>query len=262
MYKEKFDLSDKVAILTGGTGLIGTAFAEGLAEYGCHVVICDLNQEKSQELSARITKKSGTICLGIATDVTKRKDIEDMVIQTLDRFNKIDILINNHQYKPLNFFKSFEHYSENDWDDIVSVNLKGTYLCCQIVGKQMLKQGYGTMINIASVYGVVSPNQEIYQGTGMGCPAAYVASKGGVISLTQYLATYWAEKNIRVNAISPHGVYNVHEKKFIENFSKKSPLRRMSTREEVVSALIFLASDASSYVTGHNLIIDGGWTVW
>lgn len=262
MYKEKFNLSGKVAILTGGTGLIGTAFGEGLAEYGCNVVICDIEQKKCDIMARAIQKEFGVDSIGIAADVSKKSDIERLLTEVLNKFGKVDVLITCHQNKTANFFVNFEEYPENDWDDIISVNLKGVFLCCQVIGKQMVKQGFGNIINIASTYGVVSPNQEIYKNTKMGCPAAYSASKGGVITLTQYLATYWANNNIRVNAISPHGVFNNHEERFIKQFSEKSPLRRMSTKEEVVGALIYLASDASSYVTGHNLLVDGGWTVW
>jgi NAD(P)-dependent dehydrogenase (short-subunit alcohol dehydrogenase family) len=262
MYKEKFDLSGKVAILTGGTGLIGTAFGEGLAESGCKVVICDIDQKSCDNRARVLEKEFGVGCVGIAADVSNKSDVERLLTEVLKKFEKVDILVTSHQNKTANFFEKFEGYPEKDWDDIISVNLKGVFLCCQIIGKQMLKQGYGNIINIASTYGVVSPNQEIYKGTKIGSPAAYSASKGGVIALTKYLATYWADKNIRVNAISPHGVFNNHEKKFVENFSKKSPLKRMSYKEEVVGALIFLASDASSYVTGHNLMVDGGWSVW
>ena len=262
MYKEKFDLSGKVAILTGGTGLIGAAFGEGLAECGCNVVICDIEQKSCDNRAKFLEKEFGVECIGVAADVSNKVDVERLLAEVLKRFGKVDILVTCHQNKTANFFEKFEEYPEKDWDDIISVNLKGVFLCCQIIGKQMLKQGYGNIINIASTYGVVSPNQEIYEGTKMGCPAAYSASKGGVIALTKYLATYWGDRNIRVNAISPHGVFNNHEKKFVENFSKKSPLRRMSYKEEVVGALIFLASDASSYITGHNLMVDGGWSVW
>jgi NAD(P)-dependent dehydrogenase (short-subunit alcohol dehydrogenase family) len=262
MYKEKFDLSGKVAILTGGTGLIGTAFGEGLAEYGCNVVICDINQKNCDIMARAIQKEFGVDSIGIAADVSKKSDIERLLTEVLNKFGKIDILITCHQNKTANFFVNFEEYPEKDWDDIISVNLKGVFLCCQVIGNQMVKQGFGNIINIASTYGVVSPNQEIYKNTKMGCPAAYSASKGGVITLTQYLATYWANNNIRVNAISPHGIFNNHEERFIKQFSEKSPLRRMSTKEEVVGALIYLASDASSYVTGHNLMVDGGWTAW
>lgn len=262
MYKEKFDLYGKVVILTGGTGLIGTAFGEGLVEYGCNVVICDINQEKCENKAKILQKKFGVECMGITIDVSNKKDIECLLTEVLKKFGKVDILVTCHQNRTDNFIEKFEEYPEEDFDGIISVNLKGVFLCCQIIGKQMLKQGYGNIINVASTYGVVSPNQEIYKDTKIGSPAAYSASKGGVIALTKYLATYWGNKNIRVNAISPHGVFNNHEKKFVENFSKKSPLKRMSYKEEVVGALIYLASDASSYVTGHNLMVDGGWTVW
>lgn len=262
MYKEKFDLTGKVAIVTGGAGLIGSAIVEGLVEFGSNVVICDINQDKCQSLAADLQNKYKVECMGIGIDVSNKKNIELLLFEVLKKFEKVDILITAHQNKTARFFKNFYEYTEQDFDDIISVNLKGVFLCCQIIGNQMIKQGCGNIINFGSTYGVVSPNQEIYRGTTMGSPAAYSASKGGVILLTKYLATYWGEKNIRVNAISPHGVYNNHEEQFVKQFSEKSPLKRMSTRDEVVGGIIYLASDASSYVTGHNLMVDGGWTTW
>jgi NAD(P)-dependent dehydrogenase (short-subunit alcohol dehydrogenase family) len=262
MYKEKFNLTGKVAIITGGAGLVGSAVAEGLAEYGCNVVISDIAQEKCTNLADMLRDRYGIGCLGKEVDVSNKKSVELLLNETLDKFKKVDILITAHQNKPARFFKRFEEYSEEDFNDVISVNLKGVFLCCQVIGNQMIRQGQGNIINFASTYGVVSPNQEIYLGTAMGSPAAYSASKGGVILLTKYLATYWAEKKIRVNAISPHGVFNNHEERFIKQFSDKSPLKRMSTKDEVVGGIIYLASDASTYVTGHNLMVDGGWTAW
>jgi NAD(P)-dependent dehydrogenase (short-subunit alcohol dehydrogenase family) len=262
MYKEKFNLQGKVAIIIGGTGLIGKVFAEGLAEFGCNVVICARNKNKCRMVAKRITKKFGVISLGVVADVSQKKDIYHLLKMTLRHFNKVDILITCHQNKTAHFFEKFEDFPEKGWDDILSVNLKGTFLCCQIIGKQMISQGFGNIINMGSVYGRISPNQEIYKGTKMGCPAVYSVSKAGIVELTKYLATYWVDKNIRVNSISPQGVLNQHEKKFLENFSKKSPMKRLANKEEIVNAMIFLASDASSYITGHDLIIDGGWTTW
>lgn len=262
MSNNLFDLSGKSAVVTGATGLLGSAFCEGLAMFGCRVAVCDIDKEKCDKSADNLKNKFGLNCIGIKVDVSDKKSVEKMVDQVVNEFDRIDVLVTSHQNKTANFFDKFEEYSERDWEAIMDVNLKGVFLCCQAVGKQMLKQGGGSIINIASTYGVVAPNHEIYEGTKLECPAAYSASKGGVIALTKYLATYWGEKKIRVNAISPHGVFNNHEKRFVENFSKKSPLKRMSLPREVVGALVFLASDASSYVTGHNLMVDGGWTSW
>lgn len=260
--KELFDLKDRVVIITGALGLLGTELCEAFAECGSHVIVVDLDASACQQRAAALTNKTKVKALGIAADITQKDTVERMAEVVINEFGKIDVLINNAQFKPQTFFAPFEDFSVEAWDGVMAVNLKAVFLCCQICGKQMVKQGKGNIINIASTYGVVAPDHRIYEGTKLGCPAVYSASKGGVIMLTKYLATYWADKGIRVNAVSPHGIYNNHEEQFVLNFSSRSPLGRMCDRKEVVGALLYLASDASSYVTGHNLIVDGGWTAW
>jgi NAD(P)-dependent dehydrogenase (short-subunit alcohol dehydrogenase family) len=152
--------------------------------------------------------------------------------------------------------------SEENWDTVMEVNLKGTFLLCQVIGSLMSEQGGGSIINIPSTYSVVAPNQNLYKGPSLGCPAAYSASKGGIDALSRYLASYWGNKKVRVNMITPHGVWNNHEKQFEENFARFSPMERLSYNHEVGGALVYLLSDASSYVTGSNMLVEGGWTVW
>ena len=164
-------------------------------------------------------------------------------------------------------YAKFEEYKDDEWDEVIKVNQRGVYLTCQVIGSWMAQNGGGSIVNIPSTYAVVAPNQNLYKGTTEGCPAAYSSSKGGIIALSQYLSTYWAGKGVRVNQITPHGVipygeWDTGEDSFEERFSQMTPLQRMSFNHEVPGALIFLLSDASSYVTGHNLIVDGGWTVW
>ncbi|MEW6556103.1 MAG: SDR family oxidoreductase [Elusimicrobiota bacterium] len=261
--KQKFDLAGNVIIITGGTGLLGEFFACGVAEFGGFPVIVDINQSKCDSLAERIKENYKVETLGIKTDVSNKEDVERMLKLTLARFGRVDVLVNNAQHKPKETFTNrFEEYTVKQWDDVMAVNLRGLFLCTQIIGRQMIKQGKGNIINMASTYGVVSPDQRIYTNTNIGCPAVYSASKGGVIAFTKHMATYWATKNIRVNALSPHGVFANHEALFVKNFSTRSPMNRMSYKDEVVGALIFLASDASSYVTGHNLMVDGGWSIW
>lgn len=199
---------------------------------------------------------------GISIDVGSRNDVIRLKDETLKKFGRIDGLVNCHQNKTAKFFAKFEEYTDDNWDAVIETNLKGTYLTCQIIGGYMAEKGSGSIINMPSTYSVVAPNQNLYHGTSLGCPAAYSASKGGVMALSQYLATYWADKGVRVNQITPHGVWNNHEDKFEENFSRFSPLKRMSYNHEVAGAAVFLLSDASSYVTGDNIRVDGGWTAW
>ena len=260
--KELFDLQGKVVIITGALGLLGTELSEAFAECGSRVVVVDLDQSACEESASTLTEKNNTEALGLGVDITSKDAVERMVESVMTEFGKIDILINNAQFKSGKFFAPFEDFPLEDWEAVMAVNLTAVFLCSQVVGKQMIKQGKGSIINLASTYGVVAPDHRIYEGTKLGCPAVYSASKGGVIMLTKYLATYWAGKGIRINAVTPHGLYNDHEEQFVKNFSSKSPLGRMSDRKEVVGALLYLASEASSYVTGHNLVVDGGWTAW
>lgn len=261
-FKNKFNLDGKVIIITGGMGLIGKAFAEASVQHGAHVVIADRKDAGSEEHARNLNKRFKREMLGVTIDVTKREDVEELKKATLEKFRRIDGLINCHQNKTAKFFAKFEEYKDEDWDAVVETNLKGTYLTCQIIGSYMAEKGSGSIVNMPSTYSVVAPNQNLYKGTNIGCPAAYSASKGGVMALSQYLSTYWADKGVRVNQITPHGVWNNHEEQFEKNFSNLSPLKRMCYNHEVASAAIFLLSDASSYITGHNLMVDGGWTAW
>jgi NAD(P)-dependent dehydrogenase (short-subunit alcohol dehydrogenase family) len=261
-FRNKFDLTGKVVIITGGCGLIGKAFVEACAQYGAHVVVADLAAMDPVAVARDVSDRNKREMLGVPFDVADRKSVEKLKETVLKKYKKINGLVNSHQNKTKSFFARFEEYSDENWDAVIETNLKGTYLTCQIIGSWMAENGGGTIVNLASTYSVVAPNQNLYEGTKMGCPAAYSASKGGVMALSQYLAAYWGEKGIRVNQITPHGVWNEHEKKFEKNFAKYLPLRRMSYNHEVASALIYLLSDASSFVTGHNLIVDGGWTAW
>jgi len=261
-FKEKFDLTNKVTIITGGMGLLGRAFAESIAQFGGNVVIADKAGAGSENAARDLVSKHGREMLGLSIDVADRGDVERLKRVTLEKLGRIDGLINTHQNKTAKFFAKFEDYEDADWDAVVETNLKGTYLTCQIIGCYMAEKGNGSIINMPSTYSVVAPNQNLYIGTSLGCPAAYSASKGGVMALSQYLSTYWADKGVRVNQITPHGVWNNHEDAFEKNFSRFSPLKRMSYNHEVAGAAVFLLSDAASYVTGHNLVVDGGWTAW
>lgn len=261
-FKDKFDLTGKVIIITGGCGLIGRAFVEAISQFGAHAIIADVSESTAQSLAKEVNEKYKTDAFGIAIDVADKASIQNLRDSVLKKYSKIDGLVTAHQNKTKNFFQPFEDYDLENWDAVIETNLKGTFITCQVIGSWMAANGGGAIVNIPSLYSVVAPNQNLYKGTSLGCPAAYSASKGGVMALSQYLSTYWAKKGIRVNQLTPHGVWNNHEQAFEDNFANFSPLGRMSYNHEVANALIFLLSDASSYVTGHNLIVDGGWTAW
>jgi NAD(P)-dependent dehydrogenase (short-subunit alcohol dehydrogenase family) len=261
-FRKKFELTGKVIVITGGCGLIGRAFAEACAQYGAHIVLADIELAEPAAKAIELEKRHGRKMLGIAVDVASKKSVIALKDEAIKAFGKIDGLINGHQNKTKSFFQKFEEYGEDNWDAVVETNLKGTFLTCQIIGSYMAERGAGSIINIPSTYSVVAPNQNLYKGTAMGCPAAYSASKGGVEALSQYLSTYWAAKGVRVNQITPHGVWNNHEDQFEKNFANFSPLQRMSYNHEVAGAAVYLLSDASSYVTGHNMLVEGGWTAW
>jgi NAD(P)-dependent dehydrogenase (short-subunit alcohol dehydrogenase family) len=265
MKNNLFDLTGKVAFITGGAGLLATEHALALNEYGAKVILADINLDKANEITCYLQEQQCEVDF-IKCDVTSKESWEGALHYVLDKYKKIDILINNagftNQSKSENFDATFENFPLEDWNAIMNVNLTGAFLGCQVIGSQMLKQQSGSIINIASLYGVVSPNHKMYPGTGISQPAAYSVSKHGVIALTKYLATLWAEKGIRVNSLTPGGIWNGHDGLFLERFKNLNPIGRMSDKSELRGGIVFLASEASSHVVGHNLIIDGGWTAW
>lgn len=274
---ELFDLSGRVAIVTGACGLLGREHCDVLAEAGANIVVADLRPESSCSVAQDIARRRGVRVLHIAIDISDKKSVESMVHRVVEEFGRIDILINNaaltvkagsEQLK--DYFAPFEQYPLEVWEKALRTNLTGTFLCSQAAGKQMVKQNRGVIINVCSIYGVVAPDQRIYANArspydpsiAFNTPASYSATKGSVLALTGYLATYWAGKNIRVNALTLGGVFDQHDQEFVRNYSYRTPMGRMADRTEYRGAILFLASDASSYMTGANLIVDGGWTVW
>lgn len=260
-----FDLTGRIAIVTGGAGLLASEHATALGTHGATVMLTDVNKEKCDEAVAAL-QSNNIKAISKYCDVTSAESWKQLLQDVMNEFGKVDILINNagftNQSRSANFDASFENFPLEDWNAIMNVNLTGTFLGCQVIGKQMLQQGKGAIINMASLYGVVSPNHRIYPGTGITQPVAYSVSKHGVIGLTKYLATLWADKGVRVNALTPGGIYNNHQGLFLERFQQLNPVGRMSNKDELRGAVVYLASDASSHVVGHNLVVDGGWTAW
>ncbi len=269
-----FDLTGRVAVVTGGAGLLGAEFCRTLAEAGASVVVADLDEPAASILANAIVRDGGR-CLPVETDVTSPASVQAMVQATLDAFGRLDILVNSAALDPKfdpeaqvsrgASSGSFEEYPLDLWNQALSVNLTGAFLCCQAAAKPMLEQGGGVMVNMSSIYGLAAPDQRMYQRPGQPTqykPAYYPVTKAGILGLTQYLAAYYAGKNIRVNALSPGGVYNGHDQEFVKAYSTRAVLGRMAEKDEMNGALLFLVSDASKYMTGANLVVDGGWTAW
>jgi NAD(P)-dependent dehydrogenase (short-subunit alcohol dehydrogenase family) len=267
---ELFSLANKVVVVTGGAGLLGQVFCQALVDVGAHVAIVDLNLESAETVAKRINKSEAQKVVAFGSDITSPESVTQMVANVVKQLGRIDVLVNNAASKgsSLNaFFESFEDYSLKTWREVMSVNIDGLFLVAQAVGKQMKKQGGGSIIQTSSIYGVVAPDQRIYEGSEyngrpINTPAVYSASKSAVNGLTNYLATYWASSKIRVNSLTPGGIASGQNSEFNKRYSNRVPLGRMGEATELVGALIYLASDASSYVTGQNLIVDGGLSAW
>ena len=270
-YTSKFDLTGKTAVVTGGAGILGRHFCAGLAQAGACVAVVDIDQEKADALARDIRSQYQSNAVGICCDVSDPASVKSMVAKVVDAFGSIDILHNNAAGKSCDldaFFAPFEDYSLEEWRSIMSVNLDGMFLTAQAVGKQMVAQGRGgSIIQTASIYGVMAPDHRIYEGSfylnrEINTPAVYTASKAAVIGLTKHLATYWAPQGIRVNTLTPGGTESGQNDEFKKRYAGRIPMNRMAQAHEMVGALLYLASDASSYVTGQNIIVDGGLNAW
>lgn len=271
---DKFSLKDKVAIVTGGGGQLGTEFCRTLAEAGAFVVVADLLIDHANRTSKQLTD-SGYTNFPFQLDITRIESTRELVAETIKKAGRLDILVNcaalDPKFDPDAASKgiapgAFEDYPLEQWNAAMNVNLTGMFLMTQACVKPMIAQDKkGSIINICSTYGLNGPDQRLYIKDGKRVaykPVYYTTTKAGVMGFTKYLAAYYAETEIRVNALTPGGVFNNHEDYFVKNYSAKTILGRMAKKDEMNGALLFLASDASSYMTGNNVIVDGGWTAW
>ena len=270
-YSGLFDLSGKVAVVTGGAGILGQHFCAGLAESGASVAIVDVRESEAQQLARELSGRYQNSVIGVGCDVSDPISVRAMADRVVSEFGAIDILHNNAAAKSDDldaFFAPFEEYSLDQWREIMSVNIDGMFLVAQAVGKHMVERGKGgSIVQTSSVYGVIGPDNRIYEGSNnlgrqINTPAVYSASKAAVIGLTKYLATYWADKEIRVNTLTPGGVESGQNEEFKRRYSARVPMDRMAQPHDLVGALLYLCSDASSYVTGQNIIVDGGLNAW
>jgi len=270
--RTRFDLSGRTVIVTGGAGLLGKSHGHALAAAGASVVLADILGEQAKRAADEVAQASGAEVLPIRVDVSQPDSVQAMVDSTLEAFGTVDVLVNNaaldpkfdseHQAEHTN---RFEDFPVDAWRNAIDVNITGMFLCARAVATPMGKAGKGSIINVASTYGLVGPDQRLYQREGQPPnykPVTYSVSKAAALGLTRYLATYFAGTEIRVNALTPGGVFAGHDDEFVARYSARTVLGRMADREEISAALLFLASDASSYMTGANLVVDGGWTAW
>ena len=256
-----FDLSDKVVLVTGGAGLLGEMHSQAIVENGGKVIIGDINLEATKKVCDTINNEYPGKAYPAYLNVLDKSSIQSV----LDEYPNINVLINNAAIDPKVTNSSgpsgsFEFLSLDEWDLSIDVMMKGTFLCSQVFCPHFKNNGGGVVVNISSDLGVIAPDQRIYEGSKK--PITYSAAKHGIIGMTKYLATYYADSNVRVNSLSPGGVYVNQPEDFVEKLTNLIPTGRMAKKDEYKGSIVFLCSDASTYMTGHNLIVDGGRTVW
>jgi len=265
--RELYDLSGRTAVITGGAGFLGTKHAEAIAEMGGIPILVDLVKDRVEAAADRLQGQFGVPACGLVADITRKDEVERAVDLAVARYGRLDILINNAGFtgkgqRPDQLFAPFEDYPLDLWQHALDVNLTGAFLVSQAVGRVMRAARRGVVVNIASDVGVISPDHRIYEGQPFNTPVAYATTKAALINFTRYLATYWAPCGIRVNALSPAGVFDGHDPQFVRRLTQLIPLGRMAHHDEYKGAIVFLVSDASAFMTGANLIVDGGRTCW
>lgn len=261
IFPEKFQLTGKIAVVTGGAGLIGTTICYALAEAGSKVFIAENDSKKGKQLCNKM-KQEGLDAEFVKLDITSEESILSAIFEIIQKDSKIDIWINNAYPKTSDWGDKFEDIKVESLRKNVDMHMNGYFICCQKVLEEMKKQKAGVLLNIGSHYGVLGPNFSVYEGTDMTMPAAYSLIKGGIVNFSRYLASYYAPYNIRVNAVCPGGVFDNQDSKFVERYNKLTMLGRMANPEEVAGPVLFLCSEASSYITGQVIMVDGGLSSW
>jgi NAD(P)-dependent dehydrogenase (short-subunit alcohol dehydrogenase family) len=243
-----FSIKNKVIVVTGGNGLLGKQMVSTFREQGALVIAADIYFET---LGAD----------DFIIDITDEDSVKNGIEAIITKYNQIDGWVNNAYPRTKDWSCKFENIPFDSWRKNIDMHLNGYFICCKVVLEQMKKQGFGSLINMSSIYGLVGPDFTIYEGTDMTMPAAYAAIKGGLNNLTRYLASYYGVSQVRINTVSPGGILDNQPKSFVDNYNKKVPLKRMGNPKDIVSAVYYLLSDEANYVTGHNLVVDGGWSI-
>ena len=254
---ERFDLTGSVSVVTGGAGLVGHAISEALAAHGSTVVVVDPDADRGQEVAADLGERGRHV----AADVTDPAAVEAVFETVADDYDRLDVLVNSAYPRNERYGRRYEDVTTQDFRENVTSNLDACFLPTRHAVDLMSATGGGSVINIGSIYGVQAPDFGVYEGTDMTSPVEYAVIKGGIVNLTRYLASYLGPDGIRVNAISPGGVHDGQDPRFVERYEERTPIGRMAHPEDFGGAAVFLAAPASAYVTGHNLVVDGGFTI-
>lgn len=267
-----FDVQNRVVLITGGLGQLGVTYASAFAERGARVVTLDIREIQPDRDPVLAQLQRDGIFRHFVADITCRNALEHVLSDLKETIGVPDVLVNNAALDsppgaPREEVGPFETYPEESFEKVMRVNVGGSFLCCQVFGGAMAEAGRGSVINISSIYGILSPCQDIYdfrrrEGDVFYKPVAYSVSKSAVLNLTRYLATYWAKSGVRVNTLTLAGVFNDQPEAFLEAYCARNPMGRMADAEEYIGAVLFLATEASRYMTGSNLVVDGGWSAW
>lgn len=263
-------LKDKNIVLTGALGILGQHFCSALVESGANLIIADLDQQACEQFAQQLSQKfPQQKILPLAVDLAQEASIIQWSNNIFRHTENVDVLINNAALKSQNFFAALESFPLSDWEAVMRVNVTACFLCAREIGTQMAKKEKGNIINVSSIYGLLGPDQRIYEGAhyenlggAINTPLVYSASKGALIAMSRYLAAYWGNKGVRTNTLVPGGVSSGQNSDFNDKYSQRVPLGRMARFNDLTGALLFLASDASEYMNGQNLIIDGGLSAW
>jgi len=270
----RFDLSGRIAVITGGAGLLGPRHANAIASAGGVPVLVDLHADRAASLAADLQRTHGVPAIGLGVDITSPRAVEAMLDEVLSRYGRVDILVNNAANNPKVedagnvAFSRLENFPLGQWEADLAVGLTGAFLCSQIVGRELARRGGGAIVNISSEYGMIAPDQRLYRQGGIPedqqpvKPVTYTVVKAGIMGLTSYLATYWATEGVRCNTLTVGGVFNGQSDEFVARAASRIPMARMANTDEYEGAIVFLCSDASSFMTGANLVVDGGKTCW